>query len=104
MRPHAALEHSRPVPQGLLPEGGGEARPVLAFVAAPDVVDKQVEATLFPSDAGEQRFDLGVGRVVAADGDSLPTSLRDRRRRLVDRAGEALRRSAVITAARDVDD
>jgi hypothetical protein len=60
------------VPPRLLPEGGAEARPVELLVAAPDVVDEQVEAALFLREAGEQGFDLGVRRMVAANGDPRP--------------------------------
>src|SRR5262249_34325445 len=69
----------------------------------PGVVDEDVEAALFLLHAGEQRFDLGVRRVVAADGHPLPTPLRDRGRRLPDRAGKTFGGVARVTAARDVD-
>jgi hypothetical protein len=73
------------------------------LVAAPDVIDEKVEAALFLPYAGEQGFDLGVRRMVAADGDPLPASVRDRLRRIADRAGKAFGCAAGITAARDVD-
>jgi hypothetical protein len=73
------------------------------FVAAPDVIDEEVEAALFLRDAGEQGFDIGVRGVVAADGDPLPASLRDPIRRISNRAGKTIGCTAPITAARDVD-
>src|SRR6516164_4218661 len=103
MRPHPGLEHAGPVPHRLLPEGGAKARPVLLFVAAPDVVDEHVEAALFLFHAGKQGFDLGVRRMVAADGDPLPTPPRDRIRSISDGAGKTFGCAALITAARDVD-
>src|SRR5215467_4526636 len=103
MRPHPGLEHAGPVPQRLLPEGGAEAPPVLMFVAAPDVIDEKIETALFLRDAGEQGFDLGVRRMVAADGDPLPAPLRDRVRRLSHRARKTFGGAASVTTARDVD-
>jgi hypothetical protein len=91
------------VPQRLLPEGGAKARPVLVFVAAPDVIDEKVEATLLLRYAGEQGFDLGVCCMVAVDGDPLPTSLRDRVRSFSDTAGKTFGCAARIAAARDID-
>src|SRR5262249_4682016 len=58
---------------------------------------------LFLRHAREQGFDLGIRRMVAADGDALPTSLRDRIRRISNRAGKVLGGAGRLTAARDVD-
>src|SRR5207247_11430460 len=88
---------------GLLPEGIDEARPFKALVATPDVIDQDIEAALFLFHAGKQRFDLGVRRMIAADGDPLPPSLGDCIRSFSDRAGETFGCAALLTAARDVD-
>jgi hypothetical protein len=91
------------MPHRLLPEGGAEARPVEVFVAAPNVIYEKIQSPKFLLNAGEQGFDFGIHCVVAANGDPLPTSLRDRIRSVEGRAGKTFRRPARITASGDID-
>src|SRR5262249_22202007 len=90
---------------GLFPEGGaGVEGPVEALVAAPGVVDQDVEASLLRPDAGEQGLDLAVVGVVAAHGDAGPAAGRDALGRLLDRPRGAVgRRPVARAAAGDVD-
>jgi hypothetical protein len=87
----------------LLPEGGDKALPVLVFIAAPDVIDENVEAALLLFHAVKQSCDLGVHRMVAALGNPMSTSLRDRVRSFSDSAGKTFGCAALVTAPRDVD-
>src|SRR5262245_60837671 len=70
MRPHAGAEHRIPPPQGLFPErlGPGEC-PILnhMLVAAPDVVDKDIDSGRLTADALERPRHLCIQPVVTAN-------------------------------------
>jgi hypothetical protein len=99
----AALEHQIPVAPLHLPERRLEVEREL--VAAPRVVDEQVEPAVVVADPLEQRLDLRVVRVVAANGDACAAARGQLLRGVVDRAGTVERgRLAANGAAGDIDD
>jgi len=107
VRSAAGIEHlipagERGVPEPLLVP---ELRAVVeVLVAAPDVVDQDVESALLPLDSLEDGLHLRIVAVVAADRDALPAEIGHLLRRLVDRAGQ--RNGGVpllYRPARDVD-
>ena len=91
--------HGIPERQRRLPEGHVE----LAVGDGEGVVDQDVDAVGLGVHAREQRLDVGVDGVVAADGDPLPSPVCYRVRRLGDGAGQALGGAAGMAAAGDVD-
>jgi hypothetical protein len=75
------------------------------LVAAPRVVDEQVEAAVLVADPLEQRLDLRVVRVVAANRDARTAAGGQLLSGVVDRAGSPERgRPSADGAAGDVDD
>src|SRR4029453_14788693 len=85
-----------------LPEGRLEVQREL--VAAPGVVDEQIEAAVLRADPLEQRLDLGAVRGVAANGDAHAPAGGQLLSRVVDRAGTVERgRLTANAAAGDVD-
>jgi len=101
MGPQSGDEHFFPQFQRGLPEiSRGQA----AFVAAPGVVDEDVEPTLLFFHALEQGFDLFVLSVVAAHGDAAAAAGRDFISRVVNRARPPAERwPTAHTAPGDVD-
>ena len=87
--------------KGLLPKRHKRQRPAFAvLVAAPHVVDENVEPAMITADAAEKRFDIGVDCVVALDGDAAAAALGYLAGGLVDRARHVIRGlSAPHTAA-----
>jgi hypothetical protein len=79
---HSGGEHPVPAPERLLPEGciekGGGIVTAL-FVAAPGVVDQQIEPSLLIPHLLEQAGHVLVDGVVAAYGDRATTALPDER-------------------------
>ena len=77
-----ALQHLHPPGGGELPEGRS---PLGQRVAAPDVVDQDIEPTRVRADAGKELLDLRLDRVVGADGNAPATLRRDQLGRLLQR-------------------
>ena len=74
-------------------------------ILAGDAVDEDVEPAVLAGDAGEERFDLGLDRVIDAHRDAGAAGGRHHRRGLVDRLRPVVgRRVAGDTAAGAVDD
>ena len=80
----------------VLPQLGVPAGEV---IAAPDVVDEDVEASLLGLDARHQPLHLRRVEVVADDGDGRPSGLGGPSGRLFDRLGPIDLRSTVLAAA-----
>src|SRR4029453_18253260 len=98
----ASLEHQVPMSPLHLPE----RRLIVEreLVAAPGVVDEQIETALLGADPPEQRLDLGVVRMVTANGDAGTAAGGELLGRVVDRAGTVERgRLTANAAAGDVD-
>ena len=101
---HAGDEHAFPLRARLVPEGDHRDSECLAFVAAPDVVDEQVQAAVLGSDALEECFDVVVDRVVAVDRDAVATAGGDFVGGIVDGSWQAIDGGCVAGgAACDVD-
>src|SRR5205823_8979285 len=101
-RAQAAVEYQIPVAPFHLPE----RRLVIEreLIAAPRVVDEQIEAALVAPDPVEERLDLRVVRVVAADSDAGAAAGGQLGGGVVDRPGAAERgRLAADGAAGHVD-
>src|SRR5207249_4495833 len=96
-RTQAAYEHQIPVAPFDLPEG--KRRVGRDLVAAPGVVDEQIEPPVVPADALEKRLDLCVVCVVAANGDTDAAAGRQLLGGVVDRAGAPQRRRLAADAA-----
>src|SRR5262245_3083283 len=87
MRADPGREHTIPLLERLLPKRHDRERTALAvFVAAPHIVDQDVEPSLILPNAVEQRFDLCVDRVVATNGDAAAAAAGDLLGSLVNRA------------------
>ncbi len=106
MRAQPGGEHAIPAVRALFPKGGIELLPagVVALVAAPDVVDEDIEAVLRNGDGFAERSHLFIVSVVAGDGDAAPAARAGLFGRLVDaRAGqERVGQLAAAAAAGDV--
>jgi hypothetical protein len=96
VRSDTGCEHRLPTPERLLPEGRVEERhlslPGALLVAAPGVVDEQIEPALLAANACEERLDLVCDRVVASNGHRRPATLFNCGRRLLERPLPAGRR------------
>ena len=105
MRTDAGGEHAVPLLERLLPERHHRKRTTFAvFVTSPHVVDEEIEQPLFVADPPEQRLDVGVDGMVAANGDATAAAVRHFPSRLLDRARHVIRRrTAVHASAADVD-
>jgi len=78
VRPHSRLEHGLPARERHCPEAllRPECRAVPeVLVAAPYVVDKDVEASVVGGDSREQGAHLSIVAVIAADGNAMATTL-----------------------------
>src|SRR4051812_28053854 len=73
--------------------------PVEPRVAAPDVVDQDVEPPLLPADAGDETAHLRRFAMIGADGDRASAVAHDQLRGLVDCFGTAFRRWMTPRAA-----
>src|SRR5579883_1286319 len=107
MRAHPCLEHGVPARQRHRPEAGflPELRAVPeVFVAAPDVVDEDVQWPMVRRDPREERLHLVVITMVAAHRDALAAELLDILYGLMDGAGQLPHAGSLINgAAGDVD-
>ena len=75
----------------------------LAVLLALPAVAAEIKPAVLLSDTLEQAFDIGVGRMIAAHGDSLPAAVGHGVGRLLDRARQTFCGSASLAAAGDVD-
>jgi hypothetical protein len=81
MRMHAETEHAQAVRQIVLPDG---LAPSLEILAAPDVVDENIETALLGADAIDQRRDLGRDEMIDPNGDAVAAGRRDQLGGLLD--------------------
>jgi hypothetical protein len=89
--------------QGLLMERGAEFPVIVMLITAPGVVHKHIESSLLVLHAFEQRFYIGINRMIAADGNACAASRPYDLGGLFDCAGQILSsRSTSYAAARDV--
>ncbi len=84
-------QQSQPLVEVVLPDG---LVPLEEVLAAPDVVDEDVEAVLFPGDPVHERPDLRGVQVVGGVGDAVPAGLGDQPRGLLDGLGPVVLRAA----------
>ena len=96
MTEDGALEQLHAPGRGQRPE---RRSPLRQRVAAPDVVDQNVQPTLFVADAGEELPDLGLNGVVGAYGDPPATLRGHHLRGLLDGLGPPGSRGAAPDAA-----
>lgn len=98
---HGEPQQSESLVEVVLPDG---AVPVEEHLAAPDVVDQDVEAALFAGHAVDERGDLGGVEVVGGYGDAVAARLGDEVGGVLDGLGAVvLRAPGAGAAAGDVD-
>src|SRR5262249_3099519 len=74
------------------------------LVTSPHVVDEEIEPPVIVVDPPEQRLDLRIDGVIAADSDAAAAAIGHFASRLLDRTGHVVRRRpAVHASAADVD-
>src|SRR5262245_33043675 len=105
MRTDAGGEHAAPLLERLLPKRHHRKRTALAvLVASPDVVDEEIEPPVIVADPPEQRLDVRIDGVIAADSDAPAAAVGHFASRLFDRARHVVgRRPALNASAAHVD-
>ena len=81
MRMNAETEHAQTVLEIMLPDG---LVPFLEILAAPEVVDEDVETTLLGADAIDQLRDLVSDEMIDPNGDAVAAGCRNELGRLLD--------------------
>ena len=87
MRVDGEPQQSQPILQIVLPD---RLVPLEQVLAAPDVIDQDVEPSAFRPNSGDQRLDLARDQMIDANRNPFAAEFGDQRRGFLDRLGAAI--------------